>query len=138
MRTGGLDVTFDIVYTRQTVRSDATYAEAQRQARESLRQISDAVRRCQDQVALARTPEDLERIVGSGKLAVVIGIVCCHQGLITIGGPRGIGPPTYGRPAALRLTPPDHLRRHIEGLQPQAEVRGDAEEPFQKGRFQVF
>src|SRR5687767_3978925 len=23
--------------------------------------------------------------------AVVIGVVCCHQGLITIGGPRGIG-----------------------------------------------
>ena len=45
-------------------------------------------------------------------------------------GPRGIGPPTYGRPAALRLTPPDHLRRHIEGLQPQAEVRGDTEEGF--------
>ena len=45
-------------------------------------------------------------------------------------GPRGIGPPTYGRPAALRLTPPDHLRRHIEGLQPQAEVGGDAEEGF--------
>ena len=31
-------------------------------------------------------------------------------------------------PRCTPLDDPDHLRRHIEGLQPQAEVRGDAEE----------
>lgn len=30
-------------------------------------------------------------LIKSFIFAVVIGIVCCHQGLITIGGPRGIG-----------------------------------------------
>lgn len=33
----------------------------------------------------------LNGLVKSAVFAVVIGIVCCHQGLITIGGPRGIG-----------------------------------------------
>ena len=30
-------------------------------------------------------------LIKSFAFALVIGIVCCHQGLITIGGPRGIG-----------------------------------------------
>jgi len=33
----------------------------------------------------------LNGLIKSAVFAVVIGIVCCHQGLITIGGPRGIG-----------------------------------------------
>ncbi len=33
----------------------------------------------------------LNGLFKSAVFAVVIGIVCCHQGLITIGGPRGIG-----------------------------------------------
>src|SRR5881296_2941191 len=33
----------------------------------------------------------LNGLVKSAVFAVIIGIVCCHQGLITIGGPRGIG-----------------------------------------------
>jgi phospholipid/cholesterol/gamma-HCH transport system permease protein len=33
----------------------------------------------------------LNGLFKSAMFAVVIGIVCCHQGLITIGGPRGIG-----------------------------------------------
>ena len=33
----------------------------------------------------------LNGLVKSAVFAVVIGVVCCHQGLITIGGPRGIG-----------------------------------------------
>ena len=33
----------------------------------------------------------LNGLTKSAVFAIVIGIVCCHQGLITIGGPRGIG-----------------------------------------------
>ena len=33
----------------------------------------------------------LNGLIKSAVFAVVIGTVCCHQGLITIGGPRGIG-----------------------------------------------
>ena len=74
MRTGGLDVAFGIVYVKQEERSDSTYEQAKKQALDRFGKIHDAARRCQDQVALARTPEDVERIVGSGKLVVVIGI----------------------------------------------------------------
>lgn len=74
MRTGGLDVTFAVVYVKQEKRSDSTYDQAKKQALDSFGKIHDAVRRCQDQVALARTPEEVERIIGNGKLAVVIGI----------------------------------------------------------------
>ena len=74
MRTGGLDVAFDIVFAGQRERTELTHDEAKRQALESFQAIHDAVRRCVGEVALARTPEDVERIVGSGKLAVAIGI----------------------------------------------------------------
>ena len=33
----------------------------------------------------------LNGLFKSAVFAVVIGTVCCHQGLVTIGGPRGIG-----------------------------------------------
>lgn len=33
----------------------------------------------------------LNGMIKSAAFALVIGLVCCHQGLITIGGPRGIG-----------------------------------------------
>jgi len=33
----------------------------------------------------------LNGLFKSAVFAVIIGVVCCHQGLITIGGPRGIG-----------------------------------------------
>jgi phospholipid/cholesterol/gamma-HCH transport system permease protein len=33
----------------------------------------------------------LNGLCKSAVFAVVIGTVCCHQGLVTIGGPRGIG-----------------------------------------------
>lgn len=74
MRTGGLDVAFDIVFAWQQERTELTHNEAKLQALESFQKIHDAVRSCEGEVALARTPEDVERIVGSGKLAVAIGI----------------------------------------------------------------
>lgn len=74
MRTGGLDVVFDIVFAEQLERTDSTYEIARQQALEAFQAIHDAVRRCQNEVDLARTPEDVERIVGTGKHAVVIGM----------------------------------------------------------------
>ncbi|MCI0429200.1 MAG: dipeptidase [Rhodospirillales bacterium] len=74
MRTGGLDVAFGIVFVKQEERSDSTYEKAKRHALDRFHKIHDAVRTCQSQVTLARTPEDVERIVENGKLAVTIGI----------------------------------------------------------------
>jgi len=33
----------------------------------------------------------LNGLIKSFVFAVCIGVICCHQGLTTIGGPRGIG-----------------------------------------------
>lgn len=74
MRAGGLDVVFFTVYARQRERTPDTYADAEREAREAFRRIHDLVEQCTDAVELARSPEDMERIVGVGKLAVAIGI----------------------------------------------------------------
>ena len=74
MRQGGLHVVSDVVFAQQQRRTPSTYGEAIQRARESFQAIHDAVRRCQRDVALARTPDDVERIVRSGKLTVVIGV----------------------------------------------------------------
>ena len=41
--------------------------------------------------ANVQIPDLLNGLIKSFVFAVVIGLVCCHQGLVTIGGPRGIG-----------------------------------------------
>jgi len=74
MRTGGLDAVFFTVYAAQRERNAQTYAEARRHALDVFRSIHDIIGRCAQEVSLARTPEDVERIVTSGKLAVVIGM----------------------------------------------------------------
>lgn len=74
MKAGGLDAVFEIVFTRQVERTKGNREEARREALKHFRKIREAVRRCRDEVELARTPEDVERIVGSGRLAVAIGI----------------------------------------------------------------
>ncbi|HKY31175.1 MAG TPA: dipeptidase [Candidatus Polarisedimenticolia bacterium] len=74
MRKGGLDAVFGVVYAEQQRRTAPAYAEAMRRAEQAFHEIHETVRRCHREVALARTPDDVERIAGSGKLAVVIGI----------------------------------------------------------------
>ena len=74
MRAGGLDAVFFSVYAPQRERTPDRYADAEREAREAFRRIHDLVEQCTDAVGLARSPEDVERIVGVGKLAVAIGI----------------------------------------------------------------
>ncbi|MCI0353377.1 MAG: dipeptidase [Acidobacteriales bacterium] len=74
MRKGGLNAVFFIVWAAQQERTPARYGEAKRQALDVFSRIHDVVRRCGRNVGLARTPDELQRIVASGKLAVVIGI----------------------------------------------------------------
>lgn len=74
MRAGDLDVVFFTVFAHQRERTGEGYAEAKRQAMDVFRGIRDVVEHCRDEVDLAYTPADVERIVGSGKLCVVIGI----------------------------------------------------------------
>ena len=74
MRAGGLDAVFDIVFVGQRERTESTYGQARREAMEAFRAIHEAVRRCDGDVALARTPEDVARVVADGRLAIAIGI----------------------------------------------------------------
>ncbi len=75
MREGKLDVGFFIVYVGQTARTPENYEKAKADAMTKF----DAIRRMTytmypDQIALAYTPADVERIHGEGKLVACIGI----------------------------------------------------------------
>ena len=74
MRQGGVDAVFFTVYARQRERTPERYADAQASALEVFRNIHDLVRRCSNEVGLARTPADVTRLVANGKLAVAIGV----------------------------------------------------------------
>ena len=74
MREGGLDAAFFIVYTPQTAVSEAGYAEAREIAETRFRAIRRMVETYPDQIGLARTADDVERLVGEGKLAALIGM----------------------------------------------------------------
>jgi membrane dipeptidase len=75
MRAGGLDVGFFIVYVGQTRRTPEGYREARRGAITKF----DAIHRMAetmypDQIEIAYTADDVERINASGKLVAAIGI----------------------------------------------------------------
>lgn len=75
MREGGLDMAFFVVYVGQTERTPENYAAAQERAVE----LFDAIHRLTDemypdQIGLALTPDDVERLHAEGKLAAAIGI----------------------------------------------------------------
>jgi membrane dipeptidase len=75
MREGGLDVGFFIVYVAQTERTPDNYE----QAKASAMMKFDAIHRMTDslypeQIELAHSPDDVERIHAEGKLAACIGI----------------------------------------------------------------
>lgn len=74
MRTGGLKVAFFIVFVEQKERTDSAYEDAKRQALEAFDGIHHAIEHCASEASLARSPDDVERIAASGKLAVAIGI----------------------------------------------------------------
>lgn len=75
MQLGGLDAAFFIVYVGQGERSEQGYDSA----REGALTKFDAIRRMTselypDLIGLARSADDVERLVGEGKLAAAIGI----------------------------------------------------------------
>jgi membrane dipeptidase len=75
MREGGLNAVFFVVYTGQTARTPENYAKAQEEARikfEAIHRMADEM--YPDQIELAYTPDDVERIHASGKLVALIGI----------------------------------------------------------------
>ena len=75
MRAGGLDVAFFVVYVGQTERTPENYAEARSQAMtkfEAIHRLTEEM--YPDQIELAYTADDVERIVASGKLVAAIGI----------------------------------------------------------------
>ncbi|MEO5511515.1 MAG: membrane dipeptidase, partial [Longimicrobiales bacterium] len=75
MRAGGLDVAFFAVYVGQSARSDSSYAQAKSDALAKFEAIHRlAEKTCPDQIEIAYHPEDVERIVKSGKLVAAIGI----------------------------------------------------------------
>ena len=75
MKEGGLDVGFFVVYVGQAERTPRGYELAGEQAMTKFRAIHRmAEELCPDQIELAYTPEDVERITAAGKLAAAIGI----------------------------------------------------------------
>lgn len=75
MRAGGLDVAFFAVYVGQGVRTDSSYAKAKADALAKFEAIHrTAEQTCPDQIEIAYTPNDVERIVKAGKLVAAIGI----------------------------------------------------------------
>jgi membrane dipeptidase len=75
MRQGGLDVAFFVVYVGQTTRTPENYTRAQDQAMTKFNAIHRMANElCPDQIELAFTAADVERIHGSGKLVAAIGI----------------------------------------------------------------
>lgn len=74
MRHGGLDACIMVAYLPQGARTVEARDEAARKADDILCQIGDMVSLNKDVVSLARTPDDLYRIKGEGRLAVMTGI----------------------------------------------------------------
>jgi membrane dipeptidase len=75
MREGGLDVAFFIVYVGQTERTPENYAEAKAEAIrkfEAIHRLTDEM--YPDQIGLALTADDVERLHAEGKLAAAIGV----------------------------------------------------------------
>jgi len=75
MQAGGLDVAFFVVYVGQGERTPEGYAQARAGALTkftAIHRMADEM--YPDRIEIAYHPEDVERIVGSGKLATVIGM----------------------------------------------------------------
>ncbi len=74
MRAGGLDAGMFIVFTGQGALDDAGYAAARETAEEKYRAIDRMIRAYPDEIAQARTADDIIRIAASGRLVALIGI----------------------------------------------------------------
>lgn len=74
MRAGGLDVGFFIVYVGQGPRTPEGFAAARDGALNKFQSIQRMAQMYPDQIEIAFTAADVERIVASGKLVAAIGI----------------------------------------------------------------
>ncbi len=74
MKAGGLDVAFFIVFVGQSPRTPENYEKAKADAQTKFSAIHRMTAMYPDRIELARSPDDVERIKKSGKLAAAIGI----------------------------------------------------------------
>lgn len=75
MREGGLDVAFFVVYVGQSPRTPENYVRAQEQAMVKFNAIHRMAKElCPEQIEIAFTADDVERIHRSGRLVAAIGI----------------------------------------------------------------
>lgn len=74
LRAGGLDAVFLIVYSGQGALSADGYAAARASAEQAYQSIDRLLRAYPEQVALARTADEIERIHGEGKRVALLGI----------------------------------------------------------------
>lgn len=74
MRAGGLDAMFLIVFTGQGARDADGYTKAAASAEDSYRAISRAIDAYPDQIALARSADEVEAIHASGRKVALIGM----------------------------------------------------------------
>lgn len=74
MRLGGLDAAFFIVYVGQTQRTSENYIAAQRDAMTKFDAIHRMIEQYPDLIGLARSPDDVERLIEDGRLAAAIGV----------------------------------------------------------------
>lgn len=74
MRAGGLDAAFFIVYIPQGKLDNQGFAQAQHIARIRINAIDRMIRAYPDQIALARSAKEVERIAKSGKRVALIGM----------------------------------------------------------------
>ncbi|KAA5801087.1 membrane dipeptidase [Alkalicaulis satelles] len=74
MRAGGLDAAFLIVYAGQGPLDDDGYASARATAENTYQAIMRMTRAYPDQIALARTADEVEAIHAEGRLVALIGI----------------------------------------------------------------
>ncbi len=74
MREGGLDVGFFAVYVGQGERTEEGYARARKDAQRKFEAIHRMVEQYPDQIGLARSPADVERLHERGMLVACIGI----------------------------------------------------------------
>jgi membrane dipeptidase len=74
MRAGGLDAAFFIVYTGQAGLDDESLATARQTAEDAYIAINRMIRAYPDQIALARTADEVEAIAASGRRVALIGM----------------------------------------------------------------
>ncbi len=74
MRAGGIDAAFFIVYVRQGPLTPEGFASARQAAEDKYQAIDRMIRSYPDQIALARTADDVEAIAANGRRVALMGM----------------------------------------------------------------